>query len=59
MVTGSDNITRAMSTVIPKIRESPNAQNSLYINMECDQVIKQLFALDTHYTLHTLHYREE
>lgn len=50
MVTGSDNITRAMSTIIPKIRESPNAQNSLYINMECDQVIKQLFALDTHYT---------
>lgn len=36
----------ARSTIIPK-QENQNSQDGLYINMEPDQVMKQLFALDT------------
>lgn len=37
VVTRSDSNMLAVSTIIPEIRESQNAQNGLYINMEYDR----------------------
>lgn len=46
-LTRSDDTVMAVSTVIPKIQGSPNSQDGSYIRTECDQVMKQLLALDT------------